>query len=225
VKGRIERLLANEVEEPHRTDCLAFIERHEELFDTSKGSATKHQPWPGGYRDHITEVMEIAVVTYKALETIRPLPFSLSDALLCCFLHDIEKVWKHALNPCHRGDIDKEETLESCFQLNDEHRNAIKYAHGEGDDYHPTERVQGPLGAFVHHCDNTSARIWFDKPEPGERWIQPDEGVLLLMERYQFTFSDVATMPMELQTKLVAWTEEQIMRELEREEPEDDSEV
>lgn len=164
----IEQLL-DYVLEPHRSDCLAFIERNQRLFDSSKGSAVKHQPWPGGYRDHINEVMLIAAKTYFSLQEIRPLPFTLSDALLCCFLHDVEKIWKHVLDPVDKQDIDKDQLLIAEFHLNDDHRNAIKYAHGEGDDYHPTDRIQGPLAAFVHHCDNTSARIWFDWPRDAER--------------------------------------------------------
>jgi hypothetical protein len=160
----------------HREDCLRFIEKNRRLFDSSKGAAIKHQPWPGGYRDHITEVMNIAVVTYAALERIRPLPFSLSDALLGCFIHDIEKVWKHALDPADKKDIDKDYLLRNEFHLTEDHWNAVKYAHGEGDDYHPTVRMQGPLAAFVHHCDNTSARIWFDRPAPQFRSVkQPTE--------------------------------------------------
>lgn len=172
----IEEMLGY-VDEPHRTDCLNFIKRYRHLFDSSKGSATKHQPWPGGYRDHITEVMNIALVTYQALGTrLRPLPFSLSDALFGCFLHDIEKVWKHSLDDDARAmNVNKNQVLATWFHLNDDHRNAIKYAHGEGDDYHPTERIQKPLAAFVHHCDNTSARIWYDMPEPRFRSVKQPE--------------------------------------------------
>lgn len=168
----IEVLLNEAVDEPHRSDCLVFIEKHQRLFDSSKGSAVKHQPWPGGYRDHITEVMNIGFFTYRALELMRPLPFSLSDALLGCFLHDIEKVWKHTLDETDRAEVDKYAVLAEHFHLNEDHLNAIKYAHGEGDDYHPTERIQKPLAAFVHHCDNTSARIWYDKPDPADRSIR-----------------------------------------------------
>lgn len=159
----VEALVAL-MDEPHRTDCAAFMADHAKLFDTSKGSATKHQAWPGGYRDHVGEVMNVAVVTYMALTWIRPLPFSLSDALLGCFLHDLEKLWVHALAETDRTPVDKDALLAARFHLTDAHRNAVKYAHGEGRDYHPTDRVQGPLAAFVHHCDNTSARIWFDEP-------------------------------------------------------------
>ena len=151
--------------EPHYTDCVNFIKTHRELFETSKGSAIKHQAWPGGYKQHIEEVMNIAVVTYCALNDWRPLPFTLPDALLCLFLHDIEKVWKHVLKEEDKLNLDKDKFLKENFHLTEEHLNAIKYAHGEGEDYHPVNRVQTPLAAFVHHCDNTSARIWFDFPK------------------------------------------------------------
>lgn len=153
------------MDDHHQSECMDFIKTYEGLINTSKGSAIKHQAWEGGYRDHITEVMRIAVVTYKALAMIRPLPFSLNHALLGCFLHDVEKLWKHAIDPAHKKDIDKNDLIEAHFTMDDDLWNAVKYAHGEGDDYHPTDRIQGPLAAFVHHCDNTSARIWFDKPE------------------------------------------------------------
>ena len=165
--GSIEGMLAL-VDEPHKSECEAFIAENERLFNSSKGSATKHQPWEGGYRDHITEVMRIAVVTYQGLESIRPLPFSLSHALVGCFLHDVEKVWKHTIDTADKKEIDKDKLLAEKFSMDDDLWNAVHYAHGEGDDYHPTDRIQGPLAAFVHHCDNTSARIWFDQPQDEE---------------------------------------------------------
>lgn len=141
--------------------CLAFIEKNKRLFNTSMGSFAKHQAWEGGYRDHITEVMNIAIRTYYALETIRPLPFSLADALLGCFLHDIEKVFKNS----PLTGFDKYSFLKEEFDLSADLLDAIKYTHGEGAEYNPTTRVQSPLAAFIHHCDNTSARIWFDYPK------------------------------------------------------------
>ena len=158
------------MDQPHQDDSKAFIENNRRLFDTSKGSALKHQAWKGGYRDHITEVMNIAVVYYRALESIRPVAdFTLTDALLGCFLHDIEKLWKHTIDPADQIPIDKNQILETEFHLKPKHFNAVKYAHGEGDHYHKTLRIQTPLAAFVHHCDNTSARIWFDHPTPEEK--------------------------------------------------------
>ena len=49
------------------------------------------------------------------------------------------------------------------IKLTPEEENAIHYAHGEGSDHRKDQRVAGPLAAHVHHCDNTSARIWYDE--------------------------------------------------------------
>ena len=172
------------VDEPHQSDSMRFIEKNRRLFDTSRGSAIKHQWWDGGYRDHITEVMNIAMVTYRSLSVIRPLPFSLSDALFGCFLHDIEKVWKHAVRPEDRKEIDKDQLLRDEFHLTDDHWNAVHYAHGEGEDYHPTKKVQGPLAAFVHHCDNTSARIWFNHRNGPSLATCPSDEYEYIVETY-----------------------------------------
>lgn len=167
----IEEMLEEFVFEPYRSQCEDFIAINKPLFNTSKGSAIKHQFWGGGYRDHITEVMNIAVVTYMALEAgIRALPFSLSDALVGCFLHDVEKIWKHTIMEEDRKKINKDRLIAAYITMTPDLWNAIHYAHGEGDDYHPTKLVQSPLAAFVHHCDNTSARIW-----PGEPMWLTDE--------------------------------------------------
>ena len=48
------------------------------------------------------------------------------------------------------------------FMITEDEFNALKYTHGEGHDHRKDRRIQGPLAAHVHHCDNTSARIWFD---------------------------------------------------------------
>lgn len=154
------------IDEPYRTQCWAFFNKHRVLFETSRGSATKHQNWPCGYKDHITECLNIAHVTYRALEQLRPVPFSLSDALFSLYLHDIEKLWVHALDPADRAiPVDKEALLASEFTLEEKHLHAVKYTHGEGKDYHPIKRIQSPLAAFVHCCDTTSARVWFDHPK------------------------------------------------------------
>ena len=88
--------LLSKIDDPYQSRCRNFYHRHQHLFETSKGSKIKHQAWEGGYLDHIMEVMNIACVTYDALNQCRALPFSLSDALLCLYLHDIEKLWIHA---------------------------------------------------------------------------------------------------------------------------------
>ena len=39
--------------------------------------------------------MIIAAVLHKEFSSLRPLPFTLSDALLVLFLHDLEKPWAY----------------------------------------------------------------------------------------------------------------------------------
>lgn len=169
------------IDDPIGHRCFNFYREYADLFETSKGSERKHQWWEGGYQDHIVEVMNIAVVLYDSLDKLRNLTFSLSDALLTLFLHDVEKLWTHAKMGDRKHFTSSEEKASYVeglltglgFELNKEQWNALKYVHGEGKDYHPEQRVQGPLAAFIHACDTVSARIWFGYPlDPGvyKKW-------------------------------------------------------
>lgn len=171
----LDELLAM-INEPNGSKCRNIWVYNTAIFNKAKGSATKHQAWEGGYLDHITEIMNIAVVMYKAFDACRSLPFSLSDALLTLYLHDLEKPWKYGGPDKHfASDEERHAFVNSLIkkhkiELTDEHRNALKYVHGEGDDWDPHIIKQGPLGAFIHHCDNTSARIWPLEPKKRGRW-------------------------------------------------------
>ena len=150
------------------------------IIKTAHGSVHNHQNWPGGYWDHIREVLNIAVVFYNKANSLRRLPFSLSDAILVLFLHDIEKPWKYEVGPDgeqRRKEIFCTEEVSHKFRdgilerygivLNPEQENAMKYVHGEGGDYTSQNRTMGPLAAFCHVCDVFSARIWFEHPVEG----------------------------------------------------------
>jgi hypothetical protein len=167
------------IDQPNATCCQQLYADNQAMFDAAAGSKTKHQAWEGGYLDHVRDIMNIAVRLYAELSNLRPLAFSLSDSLLILFLHDLEKPWKYAGNEEQKKEVasfaDYQDFIKSKinaygFMLSDEHWNALKYVHGEGDDYDPQVRVQTPLAAFVHVCDTISARIWFDYPkETGKR--------------------------------------------------------
>ncbi len=90
----IEELLAL-IAEPNRTPCLKILADHRALFQLVWGSTNNHQAWDGGYFDHVHEITNITVLLYGPMSKARPLPFSLSDALLITYLHDIEKPWKY----------------------------------------------------------------------------------------------------------------------------------
>jgi hypothetical protein len=170
-------VLLEQIDEPNRSGCKLLLQEHRKLFQVVQGSTNNHQNWSGGYFDHIQEVMNIAVVLYSALNQARPLEFSLSDALLIVYLHDLEKPWKYELKDdgqLHELPEMKDKSFQIEFrmeaikkygiELTPEQENAMRYVEGEGKDYSSRRRVAGPLAAFCHLCDVTSARIWFNNP-------------------------------------------------------------
>ncbi len=172
----IEELLEF-IDEPNRSACMKLLTEHRVLWEKSPGSTNNHQAWPGGYIDHITDAMNICLRQYLLLTSMRPLPFTLSDALLVVFLHDLEKPWKYerkADGQLHHTiemqtkdqhqDLRVRKAAEYGIQLTEEHINGIKYAEGELNDYSSRKRVMSPLAALAHMCDVCSARIWFDHP-------------------------------------------------------------
>ncbi|MBI3032945.1 hypothetical protein HYY69_05700 [Candidatus Woesearchaeota archaeon] len=177
--------LIAQIDGPNGTICQKLLDENLPLFSSARGSSHNHQAWRGGYLDHIAEVMNIGVVLYDQLNRCRRLPFSLSDALLILYLHDLEKPWKHI--ECEDGTVmrnpqllDKESQIwpfvekkirEYGFLITADHWTALKYVEGEKKDYSSQRRVQTPLAAFAHICDTWSARGWFDYPlKNGDSW-------------------------------------------------------
>ena len=148
-----------------REAVRAFHAKFLNLMQIAKGSGSNHQAWEGGYLDHLGETMRLALTLYDRLSYTRELPFSLDSAMIVLYFHDIEKIWKYADGTL----IDKVEWLTNIlpedynivFTL--EELNALKYIHGEGDDYAKDERKMNALAAFCHSCDILSARMWHDR--------------------------------------------------------------
>lgn len=163
------------IDEPSCSACHRILANNWELFRETPGSSHNHQNWPGGYFDHIREVMNIAVALYGFLSSIRPLPFSLSDLLLVLFLHDIEKPWKygHGLllhTKKERHEFRMKKLAEYSVVLTPDQENGMYYVEGEGEDYSNTQRVMGSLACVAHMCDIASARLWFDHPAVDDTW-------------------------------------------------------
>lgn len=165
------------IDEPNRSACERILADHRELFETVQGSTHNHQAWPGGYLDHVVEIMNVGVVLHDELGAIRPLPFSLSDLLLVVFLHDVEKPWKYELRDdgmLHHRESMQTKEQHQAFRLaklaeygvtfTPDQENGMKYAEGEINDYSNRRRAMGPLAALAHMCDVASARLWFDHP-------------------------------------------------------------
>jgi hypothetical protein len=152
----------------NRKQCIEFYEFIQKYCSKAKGSSNNHQCWDGGYFGHLDDIFKYAIGLYELLSKDRELDFSLSDALLVLFLHDIEKPIKYSNLKGQFGKTDDE--VKSIlidkfkFILTEQHLNAIKYVHGEGDDYRKDKRVMNSLAAFCHCCDVISARIFFNYP-------------------------------------------------------------
>ncbi len=163
------------IEWDNKEACFRLYEDHKNKINTAKWSRVKHQAWEWWYRDHIEETMKKATEIYESW-----LPFSLSDVFLILFLHDLEKPWKYAGNKEEQEELawysDYQDFIntkiaEYWIELTDEHRNALKYIHGEWGDHNPTERIQWPLAAFVHICDTWSARVQPNFPLEWNRFV------------------------------------------------------
>jgi hypothetical protein len=112
------------------------------------------------------EVMRLACTLHIAMGTIRPLPFTMSDAVVVLFLHDLEKPWKDkAWTKDERHRFRLSVIAQYGIELTDEQYNALVYVEGEGSDYRSDARVMNELAAFCHMCDVASARIWHDHPK------------------------------------------------------------
>ena len=172
--------MLNLIDEPNRSVCRRILEENETLFKTVPGSSHNHQNWPGGYWDHIREIMNIAVLLYHKMNPLRTLSFSLSDVLLVLFLHDLEKLWRYEAGPDgglrHKKEMNTPETehwfrdkklYEYGIVLTAEQKLAMLYVHGEMGDYSYHRKMMGSLATFCRICDMVSSSIWFEYPQDG----------------------------------------------------------
>ena len=151
------------IDDNNRFRCIKLLNFFMDKYPNAPGSSGNHQAYPGGYYTHVSDILEYAIMLYKSLLKKDYLSFSLSDALLVLFLHDIEKPVKYSDEETNENDQEIRYRLLNEFglELNNEHILALKYIHGEGPDYRKDKRVMTPLCAFCHCCDVISARIFY----------------------------------------------------------------
>lgn len=175
--------LLEKIDAPYQSGCQELLAKYRHLFESARGSSHNHQAWEGGYIDHVHEVMNISVVLYETLSKFRPLPFSLSDALVVLFVHDLEKPWVYVQVDgtwCRNKELaSKENTHTFRLKKLSEHgihlpsylERAVLFTEGELHYYSNRERAMSPLAAFCHMCDVASARLWHDFPgEHDDPW-------------------------------------------------------
>jgi hypothetical protein len=174
--------LLQRMDNPYRSAFRSLLAEYDEVFRSARGSSHNHQTWAGGYADHIREVLNTAVALYDTLGQLRPLPFSLSDALVVLFVHDMEKPWAYEEvcgGWCRRDGFKKNahdfrlaKLAEAGITLPAELERAVFFVEGEGSHYNNRTRLMRPLAAFCHMCDVASARLWHDHPlECDDPWV------------------------------------------------------
>lgn len=181
----IEAVLAL-IDEPWRTPCERILAEHRELFERARGSTHNHQTWDGGYIDHITDGLNYARHLYALDAALgRSMPFTLSDALLIFYLHDLEKPWRILVQESgeamNRPGLDtkaafkafrEEKLADYGLALTPAQLNGLTYVEGEMGDYSSTRRVMNELAAFCHKVDVWSARQCYDYPKAtGDEWV------------------------------------------------------
>lgn len=172
--------LVAKIEGSNGDACAALLSDHRDLFTHAPGSSGNHQAWPGGYVDHVTEIMNIGSVLYHTMSQFRELPFSESDVLLITFLHDLEKPFRQPHNP--HGKKFKDKAAAEAFKLkklaqygivlSPVQANALEFVEGIRDDkYRKDSRVMSELAAMCHMADLWSARGWYNHPLPfADEW-------------------------------------------------------
>ncbi len=167
------------IDEPNRGRIQQIVAQHGDLFQRAPGSSHNHQAWSGGYRGHITDVMNRIyhkVYFERSLGRMQYFPaeerYTLSDALLCGFCHDLEKPWKYYpdswflgsdLGPLEskhqRDDVRNKIFAYYGLQFEARHINALRYAEGTRDgEYSNKSRLMWPLAVIVHTADIESGR-------------------------------------------------------------------
>ena len=164
----VEYILKHYLIAPNSKAMLRIWSYLRERYPNAPGSSGNHQAYPGGYFDHIQDCMNFALIQYYIMKKNSiELNFDLQDVLTVLFLHDLEKPLKYSdeYKP-EISDTDIKLWYINHFgiRLNDSHKNALKYIHGEGDDYSKTKRIMSELAALCHICDVMSARIFHRMP-------------------------------------------------------------
>ncbi len=180
------------IDEPNRSICQRAVRDNRTLFRQAAGSSYNHQPWTGGYWDHVTEAMNLWLLLYRAFKSTGRLSqlepderFTRSDGLVVLFWHDIEKPWSFVLyngapvadehgrlqqlpsmsSKAARKAFAEEKIREYGVVLSPALRNALDYVEGIRDsDYSPFDRRMRPLAALCHACDMLSARAFYGFP-------------------------------------------------------------
>lgn len=192
VKTDLLRPLLERLTGTRAAGLLRFHDDHIKEILVAKGSSQNHQYWSGGYHEHLFQCLTLAQDLYPLLlyrtcrfpqqleergSIMSPNPetgwfdFSIENAAVVLYLHDIEKIFKYGLWPTRYSERLKKSKdawylgiLPHKYDvwIEEKELNALQYIHGEGDDYRGDRRVMNRLAGFCHAIDVLSARVLYD---------------------------------------------------------------
>jgi hypothetical protein len=90
-----------------KSRTLAFHDTNLEAIRTFPASVSKHHRYPGGYYDHVLEVMNNTLTLFH-LVVLDVGKFDMTDALEAAYWHDIDKAVSFELGKSYRYEFDPE---------------------------------------------------------------------------------------------------------------------
>jgi hypothetical protein len=154
-----------------------------DLIYTMPAAVGRHHSYPGGYGDHVSQVMYLSYKMWAEVSDNTP-SVTQDDILLVAFVHDLDKLWRYrpTTNPKllekgqkfeYRDDAipytDVSKTVAECFRrgiiLEDKHLEAIDHHHGGwsadiSSVFAPRGRYMTQLSTILHCADMLSTKIY-----------------------------------------------------------------
>ena len=170
---RLERFksLIKLIDEPNREKCLKILVDFQDRIEKAPGSLDSHHAWDGGYIDHVSETISVAIRLYDVWDGEREYSFTLSDAILVLFLHDLEKPFKYVepkknfQTNFYKHLFIRKTSHKYKIDLSEKQKDALYYIHKEEKDFSSLEEQnQSQLAVFCYMCDMFSAKIWHNYP-------------------------------------------------------------
>ncbi len=164
------------INKENRDACLSMHSHFTSNYSDAKWSQYKHQAWEWGYQQHIKDILNISKRLYENVYTDFWRPnFNIEDSYEVLFLHDIEKPIKYTKNRTQEvlllqwaNTYQIREYLIKKFWIiiRPDIAWALKYIHGEWDDYTNKKRIMSELWTHCHIADNMSSWIFHNKDNP-----------------------------------------------------------
>jgi len=176
LKPEINNIISHllNIEDYNNFKCINLLDYILDKYPNPTGTIYDDNSYESDYYKHMSDILDYASKMFKHLLLKVKLEFSLSDAILVLFLHDIVTTIKYTPVLTKTGVIDENGMIEEeiyeyetasydeiieilinkfNIKLTEEHKLVLKHIHGEGEDYRKNKKILSPLSAFCHSCE------------------------------------------------------------------------